>query len=232
MSHSGSSGGHGDGGGGTFHYAVGDNYNPLGSYSDIYKMDYLTEGLKMNHGIRFAILFIAFAGWLYIVYWIRHHDPLKTQAIGVSTVAAPTASQDKSIVSSVRNAFPLKTSQDFGSLYVPSPQPISSDSNNQQPEKPLESQNKTPIKAQPGAALSSPLTYVDQGFDQRFGLPVNVQLPPRSSSVADPIFSNLTTANSKPQNKSDQPNVNPLYASYKVPIQNGNSTSLRTIVNR
>ncbi len=237
MSHfSGSSGGnggyHGEGGN-LFHYAVGDNYNPLGSYSDIYKLEHLTEGLRINNGIRFAILFIAFAGWLYIVYWLRHHEPLLRQSIGMNAAAAPTANQDKSIVASIKNAFPLKTSAEFGSIYVPSPQPVS----NTPPSSDLpnkKSQNKSPnlTKVNAGEAISAPETYVDQDFDQRFGSPANPQFPLSPSAVAEPILSNPTRTNSPHQTNSTPPDIKSLYTSYSVPVQNGSTTSLRTIVNR
>ncbi len=153
---------------------MGDNYNPIGSYLDGYKFEHLTEGLRINNGTRFAVLFIAFFGWLYIVYWVRHHEPLLQQSLGISATVAPTSAQDKSIVASIKNAFPFKPSADFGKIYVPSPPPANGDLANPETVGQVESQNKVsiPIKVNAGEAISAPITYVDRDFDQRFGQPI------------------------------------------------------------
>lgn len=167
---------HSEGGGEShiYHDGAGDllNYNLLGGDIQYYNFQNLIEGLRINNGIRFSILFIAFFGWLYIVYWLRHHEPLKHQAIGMSTVSTVTTPQDKSIIASIKNCFPLKTSADFGTLYVPTPEDTPPENQYMAPR--IQSkETQPPITGQPGQAISAPLTYTDPDFDQRFGYAAN-----------------------------------------------------------
>lgn len=160
---------HGSGESHIYHDSAGDllNYNLLGGDIQYYNFQNLTEGLRISNGIRFSVLFIAFAGWLYIVYFLRHHEPLKHQAIGMSSVSTVTTPQDKSIVASIKNCFPLKTSADFGTLYVPTPE-----------DTPTE--NRQPIIGQPDQAISAPLTYTSPDFDERFGYAANSKFTTKS----------------------------------------------------
>ena len=216
--------GHDSGSQGHFHYAVGDNFNPLGGY----KLEHFTEGLRINNGIRFGVLFIAFFGWLYIVYWVRHHEPLTQQTIGLNAASAPTAAQDKSIVSSVSKAFPFKTSPEFGMLYAPSPQNVNKSSSYIEPNR------KIPLKLRAGEALSAPINYVDGDFDERFGQPTNNRpmLGSAASSFGEPLISNIPLTNSQKPVPAGSSSINTLCTSYNVPIRNGNCVSLRTVVNR
>jgi hypothetical protein len=176
-------GGHFAQGGESGHHvlSVGDlsNDNMTGTDYQYFNVTNFIDGLRINMGIRFAILFIAFAGWLYVVYWIRHHEPLANQVIGINT---PTANQDRSIIAAMKNSYALKTTSDLASPYVPESPPIdksveftypSITNNNFVPapeEFSYKRQDRMPVG--PGQAMSSPIVSPDLNFDQRFGLPV------------------------------------------------------------
>ncbi len=215
---------------------VGDlsNDNMLGTDYQYWNLKHFAEGLKINTGMRFAILFIAFAGWLYIIYWIRHHEPFANQAIGVQTSLAPTANEDKRMVAAIKNAFPWRTSANMGNLFVPSPQgaqlleessPNNANRNNQTTNSDsglLENR----FSVGPGQAISAPIVYPKLNIDQRFGLPTNSQLP-----CIEPAMTNNMPIEANSHIFAN-PAIQQTPSTYQITVCNGKSNLLRTVVSR
>jgi len=160
------------------------NDNMTGTDYQYFNLANLADGLKINMGFRFAILFIAFAGWLYVIYWVRHHEPLANQVIGVNTCNSPTANQDRSIMAAMKNCYVLKTTPDLAPPYVPCPQtvdkpkeftyPSFTNTNFGQAFDKVDYKIEDRTQLGPGQAISSPIAYPDLiNFDQRFGMPVS-----------------------------------------------------------
>jgi len=187
MSHDGGSGGHGDQGGS--HSGQGHGFGDFSNAdiigSDIENINWSTlfSGLKVNTGVRFIIVFAAFSCWLYVIYWIRHHEPLSNQVIGVSVPQSSTLAADRSIIARVSKVFPFQTpALVSGSFYTPtpgaaapSPQPTNNYGlglyNKSFGEAVQEKVHLSPSVA-PGQAMSSTLIAPsEQEFDQRFGSP-------------------------------------------------------------
>ncbi len=207
--HSGMGANHsGDGGSGHHSMHIGDlqNSNILGSELQAISFSTLIEGLKVNSGVRFAVLFATFIGWLYVVYWVRHHEPLANQTIGITTIQSSTAAEDRSIVAGIKNAFPFRTCSAMGGLYCPSPKPaegsLEANNMNQPPSQYQtgifpEFQQAVSAQVGPGQAMSASFSeFSEQGFDQRFGSPshqlfVNPsnQFNTSGSLVGEPLLS-------------------------------------------
>ncbi len=244
--HSGHSGGHsshavhhdaGQSGHPSHHFGNLSNDNMLGGNFQYWNLANFMEGLRINTGIRFAILFIAFAGWLYVIYWVRHHEPFVNQMIGTHSYLAPTAPQDKSIVAAIKKVFPLKTSENMGTLYVPSPEAI---------EKPKEFITTDPITASeipqhndrmivgPGQAISAPVEYSRSNFDERFGLPANSQTNYNQVSELkmEPLSSGYENNSYPIKLNTNLPAANSIYANYQIQTINQDNHLLGTVVNR
>jgi hypothetical protein len=190
----------------------------------------LIDGLRISNGVRFAILFIAFFGWLYVVYWLRHHEPPLNQSADMSSVPSSSAKQDGSMMASIRNAFPFKTSEDSGKLYVPTAEPETVQSEYQKTEV---SNRISVMPSRPGAAISAPLNYIDRDFDQRFGEPINIQSISNhaSLSISEPLVANSV---SNQQYSGQQANSSRATSPYpcNTPIHSGHNAMVRTVVNR
>jgi len=140
-------------------------------------------GLKVNTGIRFVVVFSTFICWLYVVYWVRHHEPFANQAVGISAPHSATTAADRSLIARVIKVFPFQTSAiGASSFYAPSPaEKISPRQLNFRTGTYNESFGQaTQEKAYttgwvltPGSTKASPLIGPsEQKFDQRFGSPV------------------------------------------------------------
>ncbi len=207
------------------------NGNMLGGNYQYWNLANFMEGLKVNTGIRFAVLFIAFAGWLYVIYWIRHHEPFINQMIGTQTSLAPTAAQDKSMVAAIRNVFPWRTSPSMGELYVPSPE-VKKDSREITKMSPTPSYVENRMIFGPGQAISAPLESTRPNFDDRFGSPVNEQVnyTQNGNSFMEPI-----NPNSASFGFSNGSNIDPNFAyqqNYQIQVKPRPNDLLRTVVTR
>lgn len=191
-------GGHGGSSGQAGHGGQGQSLMPgdfsnadiLGSDFEAFSWSHLTSGLKVNSGVRFAIIFMAFMGWLFVVYWIRHHEPLTNQVLGIAVPQSSTAAADRALISDVKKVLPFQIPTTVRSFYAPTPQQSSSNIlpviNAPNYNRPLSASNMldTPthftakpsvIQASaPGQAISAPLSdFCTQEYDQRFGSPVS-----------------------------------------------------------
>ncbi|MBI4532359.1 MAG: hypothetical protein HY711_00305 [Candidatus Melainabacteria bacterium] len=83
------------------------------------KLSDALQGINITPNMLFLFLFFGFAVWLYVVYWVRHNEPLANQVLGTATARSPGTHVDRQIVNRVRNAFPVRTGPTTGMIYVP-----------------------------------------------------------------------------------------------------------------
>ncbi|SRR5579885_2877033 len=85
------------------------------------KLSDVLQGINVTPNVLFLFLFFAFFGWLFVIYWVRHHDPMAHTQIGQSRRwgYASTATVDRQIVAGMRHAVPIRTSPYTGDVYVP-----------------------------------------------------------------------------------------------------------------
>jgi hypothetical protein len=154
----------------------------MGSDMENISWSTLFQGIKVNTGVRFIVVFLTFVSWLYVVYWVRHHEPFVNQAMGVSAPHSATTAADRSIIARVINVFPFHSSGIKSSaFYSPSPvervQPkpsyFSVDTYNKSFGQGRPKKAYTGWALNPGPTMAPPLIGpAEQKFDQRFGSPV------------------------------------------------------------
>ncbi len=71
----------------------------------------LLEGINITPNMLFLLLFLGMAMWLYVVYWVRHNEPLANQVLGSEAISLPGSHADRRIVEGIRKAVPIRTSQ-------------------------------------------------------------------------------------------------------------------------
>jgi hypothetical protein len=82
------------------------------------------EGIHVSNNAGLLILFLGFGVWLFVVYHVRHHDPLSAViAPGTTTPAhkilSPHRQIDEQVVSHMSGALPLKVYTDTAHIFVP-----------------------------------------------------------------------------------------------------------------
>ncbi len=184
MSHDGGSTGHSAGhtGDQAAHFGDFSTADILGSDVENISWSTLFQGLKVNTGIRFFVVFTAFASWLYVIYWIRHHEPFSNQVIGVSAPRSRTTDADRTILAGIKRVFPFQTPAiASGSFYTPVPGNTAPPPNNnglglynKSFGEAIQEQVQATMHAAPGQAISAPLIGCPEPeFDQRFGSPAH-----------------------------------------------------------
>ena len=79
----------------------------------------LFKGINITPNHLLILLFGFFFFWLFVVYWIRHNEPLANQVLGSSHAFAPTAQQDRHLINGVKEAYPVRTSPTSGQIWTP-----------------------------------------------------------------------------------------------------------------
>lgn len=129
------------------------------------KLSHFTKGITISANFWLLMMFMGFTSWLFVVYWIRHHEPLANAVIGTRVVGTPTANYDRRMLAGIREAFPARVSPDGGQIFVPSPKgtpdPLSNDV---QPQiynagQPAISQGTYPVSQPSTAYQMPPQTY-------------------------------------------------------------------------
>lgn len=69
-----------------------------------------------NHLLLF--MFMGFTGWLGVIYWIRHNEPLANHLVG-SGPAYTNSHADRLLINGAREALPIKTTPSSGQVYTP-----------------------------------------------------------------------------------------------------------------
>jgi hypothetical protein len=111
------------------------------------KLSDFTSGLSFTPAMGMFFLFAGFVGWLFILYAIRHNEPLANQILGTTPASqgpwAYCSSADRRIVDATR-AMPIPTDtlrQDHQPAVMSNPEQQPQDANTEQPyASPQESQ--------------------------------------------------------------------------------------------
>ena len=83
------------------------------------KFSDMLQGINITPNFMLAMLFLAFTGWLFVIYWIRHNEPLANQVLGTPTGGSPLALEDRALVDRAKHALPIRTSSKMGNFYTP-----------------------------------------------------------------------------------------------------------------
>lgn len=84
------------------------------------KLSHALEGVNISLNAWFFIFYMICIFWLFLVYWIRHHEPLANAVLGRGAAKYETAAQDRRIIDNCRDATPIRTSQSQA-YYAPMP---------------------------------------------------------------------------------------------------------------
>jgi len=79
------------------------------------------QGITVTANFWMAMMFLGFISWLFVVYWIRHHEPFSNAVLGTGAAQSATASYDRKIMAQMNEACPFRTSRDGGMTYAPEP---------------------------------------------------------------------------------------------------------------
>jgi hypothetical protein len=118
--HHGSHGGHGG-----LHGGDGAGQNP--SQTPIWtsalqglKLSHALEGLNISTNVWFFFFYLCCIAWLFVIFWLRHHEPLANSVLGKGNAKYETAAADQRIMDNCRDATPIRTSQNQ-QLFAPMP---------------------------------------------------------------------------------------------------------------
>lgn len=84
------------------------------------KLSDVLQGVRVTPNMLFMMLYASFVCWLFVIYWIRHHEPLANSVLGTNAPGCATAAADRRILAGTKLAFPGRTSSQTGDIYVPS----------------------------------------------------------------------------------------------------------------
>ncbi|MBA3992567.1 MAG: hypothetical protein C0469_03500 [Cyanobacteria bacterium DS2.3.42] len=77
------------------------------------------KGIRVTPNFLYLCLFAGFTLWLFVVYWIRHNEPMANQVLGTGAVNTRHTVDDRRLLNSVKDAMPFRTSSTFGDIYTP-----------------------------------------------------------------------------------------------------------------
>ncbi len=83
------------------------------------KLSDALSGITFSQNFMWFVLFAGFFLWLFVIYWVRHHEPLANQVIGEPKDHAPTAGADRELVAGIKRVLPVRTSDKTGDFFVP-----------------------------------------------------------------------------------------------------------------
>jgi len=167
------------------------------------KLSDALQGINVTPNTLFLILFLGMGLWLYVVYWVRHHEPLANRVLGTGAAQSATAQADRRLVGRMRNALPFHTGPTTGALYVPN-SPDALAAGTAAPPYGAPAAPPAPANPLPGAASA--------------GMP-----------ASGPVSLPLDQAGPQPQAGCASEQVP---GAYKLPIQTGGLTRLKTVVSR
>jgi hypothetical protein len=156
------------------------------------------EGIHVSNNAGLLILFLGMGVWLFVVYAVRHHDPLaKEIATGKNKILSVHRQIDERVVSSMKAALPVRMSPDAGTIFVPGSNSSVSVSEeqglqvNSSPSQPfqddLDKQNAG--STGPGAAAAARSgPFADARFGSPLNLSGNADILPPDSNLAAPLY--------------------------------------------
>jgi hypothetical protein len=166
------------------------------------KLSDVFQGINVTPNTMFFMLFMGFFLWLYVIYFIRHHEPLANQVIGTGAGYSATAAADRNLVAGIRHAVPIRTGPGTGSVYVPIPGEASAANLSQSPIP-----GSAGVTNAPYSPVSSPVAS--------FGSATPAPSPYAAPVLAPYAGSEVTTMRA-----------------YHLPIRGADGLRLKTVVNR
>jgi hypothetical protein len=113
------------GGHGGLHGGDGGGQNP--SQTPIWtsalqglKLSHALEGINVSINVWFFLFYVCCIAWLFVIFWLRHHEPLANSVLGKGNAKYETAAADQRIMDNCRDATPIRTSQNQ-QLFAPMP---------------------------------------------------------------------------------------------------------------
>ena len=127
-------GGGGDGGGIDHGHDHGDHGHDMGGHPDQspiwsqamqgLKLDDFINSIRITPNHLLLFMFAAFTGWLGVIYWIRHHEPMANHMLGSGPAYTPHFQADRLLINGAREALPIKTVAGSGQVYTPGSTPV------------------------------------------------------------------------------------------------------------
>jgi hypothetical protein len=139
-----------------------------------------------NHLLLF--MFLAFTGWLGVIYWIRHNEPMANHLVGSGPAYSPTGYADRALIAGAREALPVKTTASSGMVYTPGQANAVGYVNNLAPHSAVASSYASAMQmqqAQPSARQISAMNTINQPAVNRSG----IGQPSPSTASLTSIFS-------------------------------------------
>ena len=72
------------------------------------KLKNFTQGVKPHINFWFFVLFLGFILWLFVLYWVRHHEPAVNAVVGTKSGNFISPSCDHRMVAQLSNALPYR----------------------------------------------------------------------------------------------------------------------------
>ncbi len=94
------------------------NASSTAAYNAGIKLSDIFSGFKITPNGITALFFIGYAAWLFVIYFIRHNEPLANHVLGTPTAGSPTSHDDRIIVGATKNALPIQAVGNNG-FYTP-----------------------------------------------------------------------------------------------------------------
>jgi hypothetical protein len=85
------------------------------------KLSDALHGINVTPNFLFLCLFMGFVAWLYVVYFIRHHEPLANSVLGTGAAHSATTESDRRLIANIKRTLPVRTT-DATDFYVPIPE--------------------------------------------------------------------------------------------------------------
>ena len=84
------------------------------------KLSHLFEGMHITANMGFGLLFAFLICWLFLLYFIRHHEPFAGSVLGHSAAQSSRIAVDRQVINGSHIAMPYPTRAD-DTFFVPSP---------------------------------------------------------------------------------------------------------------
>lgn len=211
------------------------------------KLSDALSGIKFTPNFMFLLLFLGFFFWLFVIYWIRHNEPLADSVLGKPKVHPAAAAADRDLVARVKKTFPVHTSSTTGEVYVPGvPQ-------NTAPAYQGYYASQSSAQGPIAAPQLSHSPYMQQ-YAQQYGQPTPRVVAPNQASLlasqgqgaAPAAFGSPAYApapsqqfHANVQSNVLRPAIDPMAQAYSVSggnymvgVQTGSGTKVKTIVSR
>ncbi|HEY9789385.1 MAG TPA: hypothetical protein V6D22_03230 [Candidatus Obscuribacterales bacterium] len=120
------------------------------------KLSDALEGIRVTPNMLFICMFCCFIAWLGVIYWVRHHEPLANSVLGTAAAHCATSAADRQILAGTKYAFPTRTCEEMGDIYVPSPAPALAGSAEAHPDHSRLAFSAVPLPAPPAPAPPFP----------------------------------------------------------------------------